>query len=87
MSVIDVSLMSVEVAEGTAVLDLAQGWIDNRAQVDGGSRPLAQHLIAQTDEWFGRPFGAGRLRLGATTPRAATVKRWTFVGVFVDLAS
>ncbi|HBU75349.1 MAG TPA: proline/glycine betaine ABC transporter substrate-binding protein ProX, partial [Acidimicrobiaceae bacterium] len=35
MSVIDVSLMNVEMAEGTAVLDLAQGWIaDNRAQVD-----------------------------------------------------
>ena len=35
MSVIDVSLMKVEMAEGTAVLDLAQGWIeDNRAQVD-----------------------------------------------------
>ena len=35
MSVIDVSLMNVEMGEGAAVLDLAQGWIeDNRAQVD-----------------------------------------------------
>jgi glycine betaine/proline transport system substrate-binding protein len=35
MSVIDVSLMNVEMADGTAVLDLAQSWIvDNRAEVD-----------------------------------------------------
>ena len=35
MSVLDVSLMNVEMGEGTAVLDLAQQWIvDNRDLVD-----------------------------------------------------
>jgi len=35
MSVLDVSLMNVEMGEGTAVLELAQQWIeDNRDLVD-----------------------------------------------------
>ena len=72
MSVIDVSLMNVEMAEGTAVLDLAQGWIDdNRAQVDEWLEAARQHLIVQTDEWFGRPFGAGNSRLRGNNSKSS----------------